>query len=100
MYKLKKRWDISSNTQLILIILVFAINGSLSGIITRPILYLLGINKNNFHQIIYLFTYLLVMTIVYFSILILVSRIFRQEVFFKKFAKKSLGPLGFKRLFD
>ncbi len=100
MNNLKKRWNISSNIQLILILLVFAINGSLSGIITKPILHFFGIHKTDFHQILYWIVYFLIITVVYFALLIIVSRIFGQGTFFRKFARKSLSPLGFKWLFD
>ena len=100
MNKLKNHWNISSNSQLILILLVFAVNGSLSGIITKPILTFLGIHKANVSIIIYWFVYIIIISIIYFSLLIIVSRIFGQFTFFRKFAKKSLSPLGFKWFFD
>ncbi|MEE9350099.1 MAG: DUF6787 family protein [Flavobacteriaceae bacterium] len=99
MNKLKNRWGISSNSQLSLILLVFAINGSLSGIITKPILSLIGVNKENVHLILYWFLYILAISVVYFSLLIIISKLFGQSSFFKKFAKQSLSPLGFKRFF-
>jgi len=100
MNNLKKHWDISSNNQLILILLVFAVNGSLSGIITKPFVKFLGINKDSFHIILYGIIYLLIISIIYFTLLIIISKIFGQSKFFKKFAKKSLTPLGFGRLFN
>jgi len=100
MNRLKKHWNISSNSQLILILLVFAVNGSLSGIITKPILTLLGIHAENTSIIIYWILYFIIISIIYFSLLIIISRIFGQTTFFRKFAKKSLSPLGFKWFFD
>ncbi|HIE45193.1 MAG TPA: diacylglyceryl transferase [Flavobacteriaceae bacterium] len=100
MNRLKKHWNISSNSQLILILLVFAVNGSLSGIITKPILTLLGIHTENTSIIIYWILYFIIISIIYFSLLIIISRIFGQTTFFRKFAKKSLSPLGFKWFFD
>jgi len=99
MDKLKKHWNISSNTQLLLILLVFAINGSLSGFITKPALNFIGVTKENIHFIIYWILYILVISIVYFALLIIISRLFGQSSFFKKFAKRSLTPFGFKRFF-
>lgn len=99
MNKLKSHWNISSNTQLILILLVFAINGSLSGIITKPILSLIGVTKENVHYVFYWLFYILAITFVYFTLLIVISRLFGQASFFRKFAKRSLSPFGFKRFF-
>jgi len=98
MNKLKNHWNISSNSQLILILLVFAVNGSLSGLVTKPVLSFLKIEDNT-HFIIYWLIYFLIISIVYFTLLIVISKIFGQFAFFKKFAKKSLSPLGFKKFF-
>ncbi len=100
MDKLKKHWNISSNSQLILILLVFSVNGSLSGLITKPILSFFGFNKENVHFLLYWFIYFLIISIIYFTLLILISKLFGQHTFFRKFAKKSLSPLGFKWFFD
>ncbi len=99
MDKLKNHWEISSNNQLILILLVFAVNGSLSGIITKPVLVFIGITKDNMLLLIYWLLYFLIMTIIYFSLLIVVSKLFGQSSFFKKFAKRSLSPFGLKYFF-
>jgi hypothetical protein len=99
MNKLKNRWGISSNNQLILILLVFAVNGSLSGIITKPVLAFVGLSKENVPILIYWILYLVVISIVYFLLLIVISKLFGQSSFFKKFAKQSLSPFGFKRFF-
>jgi len=100
MNKLKKHWNISTNAQLILIVLVFAVNGSLSGFFTKPILIFLGIHKDTVHFLLYWVAYLLIITVIYFSLLIIISRVFGQYSFFRRFAKKSLSPLGFKRFFN
>jgi hypothetical protein len=100
MNKLKNHWGISSNMQLLLILLVFAVNGSLSGIITKPILSFIGISEDNSNLVLYWFLYFLSISIVYFILLILVSKLFGQSSFFRKFAKRSLSPFGFKKLFD
>ena len=99
MNKLKNRWKITSNIQLILILLVFAINGSLSGFITKPTLALVGITRENIHYSLYWLFYFLTISIVYFTLLIVISRIFGQASFFKNFAKRSLSPFGLKRFF-
>lgn len=99
MNKLKKRWGISSNKQLVLILLVFTINGSLTGLITGPILALFGVTKDSVSIYLYWLMYLLLINVVYFSLLIITSKLLGQSYFFKNFAKRSLSPLGFKRFF-
>lgn len=99
MNKLKKRWGISSNTQLILILIVFAVNGSLSGLFTNPVLNFFGVYKESTNSFLFSILYIIVISVMYFTLLILVSKIFGQFKFFKKFAEKSLSPLGFGRFF-
>ena len=99
MNKLKKHWGISSNTQLTLIIIVFAVNGSLSGLFTNPILNFFGISHENINKFLYSILYIIVVSIIYFILLIIVSKVFGQSSFFRKFAKKSLSPFGFGRFF-
>ena len=100
MNKLKKHWGISSNSQLALILIVFAVNGSLSGLFTNPILNFLGIYHENTNKFLFSILYILVVSVIYFLLLIIVSAIFGQFSFFRNFAKKSLSPFGFRRFFD
>ena len=44
MKKLKEKWGITSNFQLIIILLVFSITGSIAVFITKPILNLIGLD--------------------------------------------------------
>ena len=53
MNKLKKRWGITSNFQLVLIFIVFAINGSLSARISSLLLDEFGLTKDNTPVILY-----------------------------------------------
>jgi len=43
--RLKAKWNINSNVQLIIIFIVFAITGSLSLQITKPILIYIGVDS-------------------------------------------------------
>ena len=45
--KLKDKWGIKSNFQIILILIVFAITGSLSLVVSDPILNFIGLEKEN-----------------------------------------------------
>jgi hypothetical protein len=99
MEKLKKHWEIKSNLQLVLIIFVFAINGSLSAFVTRSFFTLIHQTKENVSPFLYWFVYFISISIFYFLLLAITSRIFGKNTFpfFKKFAKKSLKPLGLSR---
>ena len=48
MNKLKQRWKISNNFQLVVIIIVFSITGSSAVYLAKPVLEWLGIEKVNF----------------------------------------------------
>ena len=53
MNKLKQRWGITSNWQLAIIFVVFAINGSVSAKISAFLMGLLGLTKDNLHWFFY-----------------------------------------------
>jgi ABC-type multidrug transport system permease subunit len=97
MNRLKKHWGIKSNSQIAIIILVFACNGTLSAFINRFVLATLEINKNNLPKFTYWIIYILFLTIIYFFLLAVTSRVFGQVAFFRNFTKKSLKPLGLQR---
>lgn len=94
MNKLKKRWGIKSNIQIGLIILIFALNGSVSAMLNRFLLDVLNITVDNLPNFIYYITYFIFLTILYFSLLAITSRLFGQSKFFREFAKRSLKPFG------
>ena len=45
MNRLKKKWGITSNYQIMVILLVFSITGSIAVVITNPVLKLIGLNE-------------------------------------------------------
>jgi hypothetical protein len=96
MEKLKKYWEIQSNLQLVLILFVFAINGSLSAYVTRYFLNFINPSKESINPFIYWIIYFTAISFFYFLLLAITSRIFGKNTFpfFKKFAKKSLKPFG------
>ena len=99
MEKLKKHWEIKSNLQLVLIIFVFAINGSLSAYVTRSFFVFIHHTKETVNPFLYWLVYFITISVFYFLLLAITSRIFGKNTFpfFKKFAKKSLRPLGLSR---
>lgn len=97
MANLKQRWGITSNFQLFIIFVVFAITGSTSAWITKPIMEFLGITKEAFHIVPYWFLRIVLILPVYKVLLITIGTIFGQHKFFWNFVKKMLFrmKLGF-----
>lgn len=103
--KLKKRWGIKSNFQIIIILIVFAITGSLSLKVGHLVLESLGIEKNNFEALflgIYLYWIcrILCILIVYKMILLTIGFLFGQFTFFWNIVKKMLKRIGFRGLLN
>lgn len=94
MKKLKERWGITSNWQLIVIFIVFAINGSLSARISAFLMDLIGLNKHNLHWFIYYIVLLVLVLPLYPFMLIAFGYLFGQFEFFFKFGKKMLKSMG------
>lgn len=104
MDKLKKRWGIQSNTQVLLIIIVFAITGSSSAYLTSPILETLELTRAHFDENFWFgglghyTTRILLIFIVYQFLLIFIGWIFGQFNFFWNFEKKMLCRFGLGKL--
>ena len=98
MKKLKERWGITSNFQIIIIFIVYAITGSTSAYISGPLTeYIIGdSNINSFFKII---IRILLLTPIYQVLLLFFGFIFFQFNFFFKFVKKFLSFLGLGFLF-
>ncbi len=105
MNKLKERWGISSNWQLILIFIVFAITGSSSVFVAKPFLNWVGIDAENFSeawwgQTLYWLLRILIIFPFYQLLLVIYGWLFGQFKFFWAFEKKMLGRMGLQFLFD
>lgn len=90
MNKLKEKWGITSNFQMVTILVVFAITGSTSAYITRPILALIGITKETMSLWLYWPLSLILILPVYKVLLIIIGTIFGQHAFFWNFVKNML----------
>ncbi len=90
MNRLKEKWGITSNFQLVIIFIVFAITGSTSAYITRPVLALIGITKETMNPWLYWPLSLLLILPVYKVLLIIIGTLFGQHTFFWNFVKKML----------
>ena len=89
--KLKNRWGINSNLQILKIFIVFGITGSTAAWISEPICNFFGINIDSLNILIYWFARIILITIVYQIILIFVAFIFGEFKFFWRFVKKFLN---------
>tara|TARA_B100000795_G_C22750534_1_gene419222 strand:+ start:154 stop:465 length:312 start_codon:yes stop_codon:yes gene_type:complete len=99
MEKLKERWGITSNIQIILILIVFAINGSFAAWVADPVTTFLGISKASTGIYIYWPLRILLIFPIYQLTLPVVGYLFGQFKFFWNFEKKFLSRIGFGFLF-
>ena len=102
--RLKKKWGIQSNSQLVLIFIVFGITGSLSVRLAKPVLEFLNINNDFFKELflgdILYWTFRVVIVFPLYQVLLMViGTLFLQFKFFWNFEKKILRRIGFKRFF-
>ena len=98
MEKLKQRWGIKSNFQVVIILLVFAINGSLAVFLTNPVTNFLGVNKETTAPLLYWPVKIIAIFIIYQISLIIVGTLFGQKQFFWNMEKKMLQRFGLGRL--
>jgi len=99
MEKLKARWGITSNIQIVLIFIVFAINGSFAAWVAEPVMSLLGIYKTSTSVYIYWPIRIIIIFPIYQLTLPLVGFLFGQFKFFWSFEEKFLSRIGLGFLF-
>lgn len=100
MEKLKQRWGITSNWQIIAILIVFAINGSFAAWVAGPVTNYFGINAETTTPYAwYIFLRIILIFPIYQLTLPIVGWAFGQFKFFWSFEKKMLRRMGFKWLF-
>lgn len=98
MKKLKERWGITSNIQLTIIFIVFAITGSASAWLSKPVCSWLGITKEDLGGWFTPVRLILIFPI-YQILLVFIGFVFGQFKFFWAFEKKMLKRLGLGFLF-
>ncbi|MFJ1365294.1 DUF6787 family protein [Capnocytophaga canimorsus] len=86
--KLKKRWNVTSNRQVVIILLVFAITGSVSAKLGKPFCDYLNIYPHTFHPVLYWIIRLIIILPIYQVILLIVGAVFGQFRFFWEFEKR------------
>lgn len=99
MEKLKKRWGVTSNFQLTVIFIVFAITGSTSAYLSKPVIEWIGISKDSMSPWVYIPLRLIIIFPVYQVLLVLFGFLAGQFKFFWEFEKKMLRSMGFGFLF-
>jgi len=95
--KLEKKWKLSYRWEMIRVFMVFAVTGSSSALIGRPILKIIGVTKDNFQPLVYWILYLLIGFLFYQILLVTFGWLFGQFKFFWDFEKKMIKrmKLGF-----
>ena len=99
MEKLKKRWEVNSNWQIAIILIVFSVTGYSSLLIAKPILNLVGMHQETTNPWIYRPLRILLIFPFYQILIVIYGWLFGQFQFFWAFEKKMLKRIGFKRFF-
>ena len=87
--RLKQKWKVGPG-RLVLILLTFAIGGSLTGYVAKKIMNLLAVQQDWLWAIIYI----LLITVLWPVAVILISIPFGQFPFFRRYLRKMAGKLG------
>jgi len=97
MKKLKEKWRIRSNFQLIIIFFVFSVTGILSLGVAKPLLDFIGLDKTALSPWIFWPIRISITFPIYQVLIVIIGALFGQFKFFWNFEKKMLYRLGFKR---
>jgi hypothetical protein len=98
--KLEAKWVVDQRWELIRIFIVFAITGSSSVVIGRPVIKLIGITQENLHPFLYWILFITISLIFYQILLVLLGWVFGQFQFFWNFEKKMLRRFGLGKFID
>lgn len=96
--RLEKKWIVDYKWEMIRIFTVFAITGSSSVFVSKPIMKVIGITKENLNVFVYWLLYIIIGLIFYQILLITIAWIFGQYEFFKGFLKRLVKRIGLGRL--
>lgn len=99
MEKLKKRWGIRSNLQVVVILVVFALTGSCAAKLAAPLTVLIGLEKGSVPGWAYWPVRILLIFPIYQVLLVSFGWLFGQFTFFWNFEKKMLKRMGLGFLF-
>jgi len=96
MKKLKEKWGITSNFQLLIICVVFSVTGSISVWIAKPLLDFIGLDKSVVSPWIFWPIRIGIIFPIYQILIVIIGALFGQFTFFWNFEKKMLVRLGLK----
>jgi len=94
--KLEKKWILTYRWEMIRVFIVFAVTGSSSLFVSRPIIAWLGITKENLNVFIYWLLFVIIGLVFYQILLVSFGWLFGQFKFFWEFEKKMLYRMGIK----
>jgi hypothetical protein len=92
--KLEHKWILKYRWEMIRVFIVFAITGSSSVFVGRPIMQMIGITKENLNPFIYWILFIIIGLIFYQILLVTFGWLFGQFNFFWEFEKKMLKRFG------
>ena len=95
--KLEHKWVLDYKWEMIRVFIVFAITGSSSVLVGKPLLKFIGVTKENLNIAVYWILYIIIGLIIYQILLVSLGWLFGQFKFFWEFEKKMLKRFGFKR---
>jgi len=98
--KLASKWIVRYRWEMIRIFIVFAITGSSSMFVGRPLIALMGITKENLNPMVYWVLFIIIGLIFYQLLLVSFGWLFGQFKFFWEFEKKMLRRFGLGRFID
>ncbi len=96
MEQLKQRWGLTSNWEILAILVAFSINGSFAAFIVRPALSVLGVTKENLNIVVYYLLYIIPVFLVYQFTLPYVGWLVGQYSFFKNMQQKMMKRMKLK----
>ncbi len=99
MEKLKQRWGFDTNWDIIAVLIVFAINGTFSSWVAKPVTQFLGLSPETLSPWLYYPLRILLIFPIYQATLPIVGWLFGKFNFFWEFEKKFLSRLGLGFLF-
>ena len=94
MEKLKQRWGLKSTLQIILILLVFSINGSFAAWVAKPATNFIGLGAETTNPWLFWPVRIILVFVIYQITLPLVGFCFGQFRFFWNFSKKMYARMG------
>lgn len=98
--KLESKWKVQQRWELIRIFIIFAITGSSSVFVGRPIIKILGVSVENLGSVLYWIIFVVVSLIFYQVLLVFWGFVLGQFTFFWNFEKKMLRRFGLGRFLD